>query len=490
MLMSRHRGGAFPERLIRWLGVSTEAARLLVAVPAFRGAWLLGLFVVTIFAGLAALFAGDYGLALFLIVAPLAPVAGVAASFGGDADPCHELVTVTPYSAVRMLLLRTAGVLATSLPVTLLAGLALPGPAWMGVAWLTPAAAGRRPDPAPRAGLRRHGHGRDHGGLLVGGGGLRLPAERPGRRGRADHAARLRRAHAGRRRGHRRASTVLRTPGKAVMNTVTLTGLGKSYGRTTALCGVDLDLAPGITGLLGPNGAGKTTMLRILATALAADRGPCGSSGRTRRRPEGRVAVRRRLGYVPQETGFPRGFTAFAFVDYLAILKEWTDVTARHEEVRRVIDLVGLTDVATKRVSALSGGQRRRVVLAQALAREPGPAGPRRADRRSRPCPEGSAARRAGSGRGDVDGGHLHAPDRGRGRPVRAGGGHRRGPGPLRRHGDGHDRPGRRAGSGWRPSATRPPNMPGAPAAGGSATSVIRLRPPSSSSRPWRTPTC
>ena len=130
------------ERLIRRLGVSTEAARLLVAVPAFRGAWLLGLFVVTIFAGLAALFAGDYGLTLFLIVAPLAPVAGVAASFGGDADPCHELVTVTPHSALRLLLLRTAGVLATSLPVTLVAGLALPGPAWVGVAWLTPAAAG------------------------------------------------------------------------------------------------------------------------------------------------------------------------------------------------------------------------------------------------------------------------------------------------------------------------------------------------------------
>lgn len=133
---------SLPERLINRWGVSTEVARLLVAVPAFRGAWLLGLLVVSIFAGLAALVAGEYGLTLFLIVAPLAPVAGVAASFGGDADPCHELVTVTPYSAIRMLLLRTAGVLATSLPVTLLTGLALPGPAWMGVAWLTPAAAG------------------------------------------------------------------------------------------------------------------------------------------------------------------------------------------------------------------------------------------------------------------------------------------------------------------------------------------------------------
>jgi hypothetical protein len=132
---------SLPERLVRGFGVPSETARVLVAVPAFRGAWLLGLFVVTLFAGLAAML-GEYGVALFLIVAPLAPVAGVAASFGGDADPCHELVTVTPYSGLRMLLLRTAGVLATSIPVALVAGLALPGPAWVGVAWLAPAAAG------------------------------------------------------------------------------------------------------------------------------------------------------------------------------------------------------------------------------------------------------------------------------------------------------------------------------------------------------------
>jgi ABC-2 type transport system ATP-binding protein len=155
------------------------------------------------------------------------------------------------------------------------------------------------------------------------------------------------------------------------MNTVTLTGLDKSYGHTRALSGVDLALAPGITGLLGPNGAGKTTMLRILATALAADRGSVRILGEDPTTPDGRVAVRRRLGYVPQETGFPRGFTAFAFVDYLAILKEWSDGATRHDEVRRVVDLVGLTDVATKRVNALSGGQRRRVVLAQALLGNP-----------------------------------------------------------------------------------------------------------------------
>ena len=130
------------ERIIHRAGVSFESARLLVAVPAFQGAWLLGLLVVTLFAGTAAMFGEDGGLALFLLIAPLAPVAGVAASFGGDADPAHELATVAPYSGFRLLLLRSVGVLATSIPVTVLVGLAMPGSAWLGVAWLTPALAG------------------------------------------------------------------------------------------------------------------------------------------------------------------------------------------------------------------------------------------------------------------------------------------------------------------------------------------------------------
>jgi ABC-2 type transport system ATP-binding protein len=155
------------------------------------------------------------------------------------------------------------------------------------------------------------------------------------------------------------------------MSSVTLTSVTKSYGHTTALAGVDLTLEPGITGLLGPNGAGKTTLLRILATALAADGGQVRVMGNDPKTASGRVSIRRHLGYLPQEAGFPRGFTAFGFVDYFAILKEWSERTSRHTEVRRVLEQVGLHDVATKRVGALSGGQRRRVLLAQALLGEP-----------------------------------------------------------------------------------------------------------------------
>jgi ABC-2 type transport system ATP-binding protein len=155
------------------------------------------------------------------------------------------------------------------------------------------------------------------------------------------------------------------------MSTAVLSHVSKRYGRTTALADVDLRLSRGITGLLGPNGAGKTTLLRILVTALGADTGEVGVLGEDPTTPKGRVAIRRRLGYVPQETGFPRGFTAFGFVDYMAILKEWSVRSARHEEVRRVIDQADRRAVATKRVKALSGGQRRRVVVAQSLLGRP-----------------------------------------------------------------------------------------------------------------------
>jgi ABC-2 type transport system ATP-binding protein len=153
--------------------------------------------------------------------------------------------------------------------------------------------------------------------------------------------------------------------------TVELTDVRKRFGRTVALDGISLGFEPGITGLLGPNGAGKTTLLRILATALAADSGRVSVLGNDPEAANGRLAIRRHLGYLPQEAGFPRGFTAFGFVDYFAILKEWTAGPTRHDEVRRVLGQVGLENVATKRVHALSGGQRRRLLLAQALLGEP-----------------------------------------------------------------------------------------------------------------------
>jgi ABC-2 type transport system ATP-binding protein len=124
-------------------------------------------------------------------------------------------------------------------------------------------------------------------------------------------------------------------------------------------------------GLLGPNGAGKTTLLRTFATVAAPKEGRLRILGRDPDQTADRLAIRRSLGYLPQDAGFPRGFTAFEAIDYLAILKEHTVTAARHEEVRRVLRLVGLHDVATKKVRALSGGMRRRLALAQSLLGRP-----------------------------------------------------------------------------------------------------------------------
>lgn len=153
--------------------------------------------------------------------------------------------------------------------------------------------------------------------------------------------------------------------------TVQVIGIEKSYLRTRALDGLTFDATAGITGLLGPNGAGKTTLLRMMATVLAPDAGDLRLLGWDPRKADERLAIRRRLGYMPQEPGFHRSFTAFEFVDYVAILKEMVDRRARHDEVRRVLSLVGLEAVSGRKIKALSGGMRRRVALGQALLGDP-----------------------------------------------------------------------------------------------------------------------
>jgi ABC-2 type transport system ATP-binding protein len=157
-----------------------------------------------------------------------------------------------------------------------------------------------------------------------------------------------------------------------VNSAIDLSGIGKSYGRTVALAGVDLSFDRGITGLLGPNGAGKTTLLRIVGTSIAADTGTVRLLGRDPLASQADVTeIRRHLGSLPQEIGFPRAMTAVGCTASVAVLKEWNDKDQRTREVRRVLDLVGLGTLSGKRVVKLSGGQRRRVALAQALLGDP-----------------------------------------------------------------------------------------------------------------------
>ena len=156
-----------------------------------------------------------------------------------------------------------------------------------------------------------------------------------------------------------------------IASTIELSDVTKTYGSTRAVDGMSVSFGRGVTGLLGPNGAGKTTLLRIIATVLAADSGTVNVLGEDPGDVSGRLSIRRRLGYFPQEPGYYANLSAFDFVDYIAILKEMTDRRARREEVRRVLTEVGLDDVMHKRIKTLSGGMRRRVIVAQALLGDP-----------------------------------------------------------------------------------------------------------------------
>lgn len=128
------------ERLLTRLGVDPGTARLAALTPSLRGAWLAGVVLVLALA-LVTAYSDPDGVAVFLALAPLLPVAGVALAFGPHSDPAHEMVAASPYPAPRLLAVRTALVVATTLAPAGVAGVLLPGGPWLAAAWLLPALA-------------------------------------------------------------------------------------------------------------------------------------------------------------------------------------------------------------------------------------------------------------------------------------------------------------------------------------------------------------
>lgn len=122
--------------------------------------------------------------------------------------------------------------------------------------------------------------------------------------------------------------------------------------------------------LLGPNGAGKSTLLRILATAAAATEGSVTLLDRAPRIPMQRREIRRRLGYLPQEFGLFRGYSVREFLVYAAWLRDMshTEIPAAVEWAARA---VGLGDRLGQRLGRLSGGEKQRVGIAQAVINSP-----------------------------------------------------------------------------------------------------------------------
>ncbi len=145
---------------------------------------------------------------------------------------------------------------------------------------------------------------------------------------------------------------------------VELRGLRKSYGATEAVCGIDLRVERGeVFALLGPNGAGKTTTVEILEGHRSRSAGEVSVLGHDPGRNE--RAMKQRLGIVLQQTGVDEYLTVREVVQMVA------GYYPRPRDVDEVLGLTGLGDQADRRVKKLSGGQKRRVDLAVALAGDP-----------------------------------------------------------------------------------------------------------------------
>ena len=147
---------------------------------------------------------------------------------------------------------------------------------------------------------------------------------------------------------------------------LTLEGVSKRFrGGNYGVRDLSLSIGSGVIGLLGPNGAGKTTLMQMIATVTRPTAGAIHFDGiDVARDPD---AIRRRLGYLPQDFGVYDNLTAVEFLAYFAALK---GVHSR-ARVGEMLEIVNLHNVAKRLVGGFSGGMKQRLGIAQALINDP-----------------------------------------------------------------------------------------------------------------------
>ena len=128
------------ERLLVRAGVAPDTARLVAVTPSLQLSWITGTALALTLALLVA-HSGERGVALFLALAPVLPVAGIAVAFGPRTDPMHEVALAAPYSSFRLLLVRSAAVLGATIVLAVPVALLLPSTTLVAAAWLLPALA-------------------------------------------------------------------------------------------------------------------------------------------------------------------------------------------------------------------------------------------------------------------------------------------------------------------------------------------------------------
>jgi ABC-2 type transport system ATP-binding protein len=146
-------------------------------------------------------------------------------------------------------------------------------------------------------------------------------------------------------------------------------GLRKAYGSVVALDRMDLTIPRAAVGLLGPNGAGKTTLLKLLLGLSRPTEGTASVLGFDTR-TQG-IAIRERVGYMPESDALPPGTTAADFVGHMAEMSGLPSREAR-QRAADVLYQVGLDEERYRLIKGFSTGMKQRVKLAQAIVHDPG----------------------------------------------------------------------------------------------------------------------
>lgn len=149
---------------------------------------------------------------------------------------------------------------------------------------------------------------------------------------------------------------------------ISINKLTKTYEKKVAVKDLSVNLTTGVYGLLGPNGSGKTTLMRMLADILKPTLGTITYGGIDIYKLD--EEYRGVLGYLPQNFGCYKNFTALDFLMYLAALKGIEKNVAKKKS-EELLDIVGLKEETNNKIKSLSGGMRQRLGIASSLLNDP-----------------------------------------------------------------------------------------------------------------------
>jgi ABC-2 type transport system ATP-binding protein len=150
---------------------------------------------------------------------------------------------------------------------------------------------------------------------------------------------------------------------------IEITNFAKHYGDFVAVANLNLKIAAGeMFGFIGPNGAGKSTTIRFLATLLKATHGEALVNGHSVTRDP--IAVRRSVGYMPDNFGVYDGMKVWEFLDFFAVAYQ-VPAARRKQVLTDVLELLDLTHKRDDYVNGLSRGMKQRLCLAKTLVHDP-----------------------------------------------------------------------------------------------------------------------